>query len=100
MSFIGAGLSVVPGVVHLTMFMEEKYMRQFPILVFLAGGAAYMVGAFLFAIRWPERKFPHVFDYFGNSHNIFHVCCVVGAVLCWWGSVRVFHERQLYSCPI
>jgi hemolysin III len=42
----------------------------------LAGGAAYTVGAGVYAFRWPD-PFPRVFGY----HEIFHVL-VVGAATC------------------
>jgi len=100
LSFIIAGYSVAPGVLHLTFFMEGKFVRDFPFLLFFIAGNIYAVGAVLYATKWPEKSFPGKFDCFGNSHNIFHVCCVIGAVLAWWGSIRVFHERQLYSCPV
>ena len=93
LSFIAAGCSALPGVVHLIFYMEEQYVRQFPYWIFLLAGAFYVFGACIFAMKWPERRFPFIFDNFGNSHNIFHVCVVIGAVMTWWGSVRIFHER-------
>jgi len=100
LSFILAGCSALPGMIHLSYFMEEKYVRAYPAWIFLLGGGFYVFGACIFALKWPERRFPFVFDNFGNSHNIFHICVVMGAVMTWWGSVRVFHERQLYTCPV
>ena len=100
LSFILAGYSSAPGVIHLTFIMENNYVRHFPLFVFFIAGAFYAVGAVLYAKRWPEKNYPGKFDCFGNSHNIFHLCCLVGAVLAFWGSIRVFHERQLYSCPV
>ncbi|OCT66613.1 hypothetical protein XELAEV_18042865mg [Xenopus laevis] len=48
---------------------------------------AFLTG-FLFASHLPERLAPGRFDYFGHSHQLFHVCAVLGthfqleAVLC------------------
>jgi adiponectin receptor len=100
LSFIIAGYSTSPGLIHLSFYMDDKYVRSFPAWIFFTGGAIYAGGACIFALRWPERSFPFRFDNFGNSHNIFHICCVIGAVMTWWGSIRIFHERQLYSCPV
>jgi len=80
--------------------MQDNFVREFPFIIFFIAGAIYAGGAVIYALKWPEKFYPGKFDYFGHSHNIFHVCVVVGAVLTFWGSVRVFHERQLYSCPI
>ena len=36
----------------------------------LAMGASYLVGVFLYAMRFPESHFPGVFDYFLHSHQV------------------------------
>lgn len=100
LSFIGAGYSALPGLLHLEYFVEEKYVKDFPSSYYLVAGFFYSSGAILYALKWPEKQFPGKFDNFGNSHNIFHVCCVIGAVMAWLASVRMFHERQLYACPV
>ncbi|XP_053331117.1 membrane progestin receptor delta isoform X2 [Spea bombifrons] len=47
-----------------------------------------LLTGFLFASHLPERLAPGRFDYFGHSHQLFHVCAVLGthfqmeAVLC------------------
>lgn len=101
-SFIFAGLSCLPGMVHLFWFMDDKYMpkSEMPVGLFVWGGVSYITGAILYAKKWPESRFPGRFDYLGNSHNIFHVACLIGAFVHWWGTIRVFHLRQLYQCPI
>ena len=99
LSFVTAGLSTLPGAIHLGFFMEARFVRDFPVWIFLLAGGFGIGGAVLYAIKWPERRFPGRFDCFGNSHNIFHFCVVIGQILTWWGSIRVFHERQLYACP-
>ncbi|KAK7678137.1 hypothetical protein QCA50_018930 [Cerrena zonata] len=47
--------------------------------VFLEG-ALYIVGALLYANRIPEKLSPGTFDYFGSSHQIFHLCVVLAAL--------------------
>jgi adiponectin receptor len=79
--------------------MESEFVRDFPVWIFVLAGCFGAGGAVLYALKWPEKSFPGRFDFFGNSHNIFHFCVLVGQFLTWWGSIRVFHERQLYSCP-
>ncbi|MBI4925816.1 MAG: hemolysin III family protein [Bdellovibrio sp.] len=44
-------------------------------LFLLAGGVAYSVGAFIYAMKWPN-PFPKVFGY----HEIFHAMVIVAAV--------------------
>lgn len=98
-SFIAAGYSSLPGFLHLAFFQEDKYLKVFPVWIFFVGGLFYAGGAIIYALKWPEKQYPGRFDNFGNSHNIFHIFVVIGAIMCWLGSVRVFHERQLYPCP-
>jgi len=39
----------------------------------------YIFGAFLYALRFPEKHMPGKFDFIGHSHQIFHVFVVFGA---------------------
>jgi adiponectin receptor len=98
-AFVGAGASTAISIVH-TLFVEDIYLRSSPMPLVVAAGIAYIGGAIIYAKEWPECKYKVRFDNFGNSHNIFHVACVIGALLCWIASIRMFHERQLYHCPI
>ena len=50
-------------------------------LLELLMGFLYLLGALLYAKRWPERQFPYVFDYALNSHNIFHFLVVSAALV-------------------
>ena len=56
----------------------------------LAEGFWYGVGAYLFATRWPECKEwvegrEGRFDLAGCSHQLFHICVVLGASSHCWG---------------
>nr|OQO27208.1 hypothetical protein B0A51_05092 [Rachicladosporium sp. CCFEE 5018] len=44
-------------------------------------GVSYLAGALVYCFRIPERFTPGTFDVFGASHQIFHACAVLGAVL-------------------
>ena len=101
-AFIFAGFSVLPGFLYLHFFVDETLVHNVDdvIGVYFQVGAVYIFGAILYALRFPESKWPRTFDYFGNSHQIFHLCVVIGAVLSMYGTVKTFHERQLYPCPL
>ncbi len=47
----------------------------------LASGSLYVLGALTYASRIPERFLPGKFDFWGQSHQLFHLCVVVAAVL-------------------
>ncbi|KAF2757317.1 Hly-III related protein, partial [Pseudovirgaria hyperparasitica] len=52
----------------------------------LTEGVAYGIGAFFFATRIPESlSTKGKFDIIGSSHQIFHVCVVIGAVVHLYG---------------
>lgn len=45
----------------------------------------YLFGALLYATRTPERYFPGRCDFVGQSHQLFHVCVVVAAIVHYLG---------------
>lgn len=59
-----------------------------------------LLTGFLFAARLPERLAPGRFDYIGHSHQLFHICAVLGthfqleAVLVDMGSRRAWLTMQ------
>jgi adiponectin receptor len=48
-------------------------------------GSLYILGAFIYAFRVPERWFPGKFDIIGHSHQIFHCLVVAGACIHYTG---------------
>ncbi|XP_021493467.2 membrane progestin receptor delta isoform X1 [Meriones unguiculatus] len=59
-----------------------------------------LLAGFLFAARLPERLAPGRFDYIGHSHQLFHICAVLGthfqleAVLVDMGARRAWLAAQ------
>lgn len=47
-------------------------------------------GALLYACGVPERLWPGIFDMFGASHQIFHICIVICFVLFHISNVRLW----------
>lgn len=45
----------------------------------LLEGVFYITGASLYGLRYPEKSFPGKYDFFFNSHQIFHVLVIAGA---------------------
>jgi adiponectin receptor len=64
-------------------FAEAVWHRG--VMWWLVEGFWYSVGAVFFSTRWPEKGYPKCFDLFGSSHQIFHVCVVLGAASHCWG---------------
>ena len=91
--YVIAGLSAAPGLIHLTFYMDEKNLKSFPGWAWGLGAVFYIVGAILYALKFPERYFPRTFDIWLQAHSIFHVLVVMAALLHFWATIRIFHER-------
>lgn len=111
--FVLFGLSgVLPVLVAIHMYGWEVARDRASIQWLILEGTFYIGGAFLYAMRIPER-FTYVdqdhqsllakpmvgrFDIFGNSHQIFHVMVVI-ASYCHWRALlacyRYLHEVTL-----
>ena len=95
--YIAAGLSTAIPCIHL-LFGHNLYLYPFPNLHWAIGGAIYIGGAIIYGIRFPEKFFPKRFDYFGSSHNIFHFCVVVAAVVHFYGAMSNYNGRMVLVC--
>ena len=63
--------------------------------------AVYVVGAFIYALKLPEKLLPGWFDYFGASHNIWHVA-VLGGILFHYSAMQSLFsgafKRSVLEC--
>jgi channel protein (hemolysin III family) len=66
----------------------------------LAMGGVYLLGASLYASRFPERINPGSFDHCGASHQLFHVCVVVAIVILYFGVDHMHDWRMVRPCSI
>ncbi|CAE7174753.1 unnamed protein product, partial [Rhizoctonia solani] len=95
--FLALGLTAIVPVLHgLWLYGFVRLRQEMGLLWLLASGALYVVGALIYicnglltsASRLPERWYPGRFDYFGASHQIFHVCVVLAALSHYQASRR------------
>ncbi|PQE28183.1 hemolysin III family channel protein [Rutstroemia sp. NJR-2017a WRK4] len=56
----------------------------------LLEGFLYVLGASLYAARWPERSSPGSYDIFGSSHQIFHMLVLAAAASHLYGLTVAF----------
>lgn len=85
-------INIIP-IAHLMYFVDYEYQHHFYIDAWLAGGLLYIFGATLYATKWPESQMPNRFDFVGSSHQLFHICVVLAALIHYYGSIQVFHDR-------
>ncbi|KAI6175641.1 Adiponectin receptor protein [Aphelenchoides bicaudatus] len=60
----------------------------------------YLVGAFLYATRIPERFWPGKCDLVFQSHQLFHMCVVVAAFVHFYGISEMAMNKLTNECPI
>ena len=71
------GLSAGLPVIHYYFFSSDYVnISHWSMLSF---GVYYVIGAIIYAMRFPERFFPGKFDIMFHSHQIFHVLIVIAA---------------------
>ncbi|PSS05129.1 hemolysin-III related-domain-containing protein [Coniella lustricola] len=91
MMFVGLGVSGVVPVLHgLTIYGFSELNERMGLSWVLLQGVLYISGAFLYAVRWPERTSPKKYDIWGSSHQIFHVLVVLAAASHLYGMTLAF----------
>lgn len=80
--FLALGCSGIIPVVHmLFIYGIQRGSQQGAVGWLILMGLSYIIGALLYALRVPERFFPGKCNLMFQSHQIFHVLVVVGAML-------------------
>ncbi|KAL5985699.1 hypothetical protein ACLOJK_027686 [Asimina triloba] len=96
--FASMGLSGIIPAVHATIANWNEPMRNVTLAYEASMAVAYLVGAVFYVSRIPEKWKPGRFDLAGQSHQIFHVLVVLGA-LAHYGAVIVFLDwRDRVAC--
>ncbi|KHJ33493.1 putative mpr-like gpcr protein [Erysiphe necator] len=78
--FIAMGLSAIFPVIHgLKLYGLQGMQSRMGLKELVLEGIFYILGACLYAARWPERLNPGLFDIWGSSHQIFHILVLIAA---------------------
>lgn len=101
--FVGLGVSGVVPVCHgLSIYGYQSLNERMGLGWILLEGALYIFGAFLYAVRWPERTSPGTFDIWGHSHQLFHILILLAAASHLKGIAKAFdyhHNTMGALCP-
>ncbi|KAI9351415.1 hemolysin-III related-domain-containing protein [Obelidium mucronatum] len=90
-------LGVIP-IIHSILALDEDWSTLFRMVSApynLLMISSYLFGALLFLFHVPECFYPGYFDYWFQSHQIFHVFVLLGAIFHHLGLVDVFLWRKL-----
>ncbi|KAF6811663.1 ADIPOR-like receptor SPBC12C2.09c [Colletotrichum plurivorum] len=89
--FVALGASGVVPVLHgLRLYGADVMEKRMSLSWTALHGVMYILGAVLYAVRWPERSAPGKFDIWGSSHQIFHFFVVMAAATHFYGMARAF----------
>jgi channel protein (hemolysin III family) len=98
--FVVLGLSAVAPLAYLYFNKDLANQSFFAILPYWWGGQVYIGGAIIYAARIPERCRRRTFDIVGSSHQIFHICVIIGAWIHFKSGLELYQERTQKICPI
>ncbi|KAI9679973.1 MAG: hypothetical protein M1817_004988 [Caeruleum heppii] len=89
--FVGTGLSgLAPLAQGIALWGFKGMMKQSGMPFYIGEGLLLLLGAFFYTTRIPEVLKPGRFDYFGCSHQIFHLLVVLATVVHLIGIVLAF----------
>jgi len=93
--FLIFGICTGIPIVHLSLFSHtvHGYVPGIKLINWYLGGISYIIGAIIYILRFPEKKFKGKFDYFGSSHQIFHILVFLGATFHYFGSLDAYKYR-------
>ncbi|WVQ62430.1 uncharacterized protein L199_000570 [Kwoniella botswanensis] len=87
-TFLFLGCSATIPIVHIIINEGYDHAKQTIAVDWIfKAGVTYILGAAIYATRYPERLYPGKFDIFFSSHQIFHSLVVVGT-LCQYIALR------------
>ncbi|KAL6874752.1 mPR-typeG-protein-coupled receptor [Trichoderma novae-zelandiae] len=91
LAFVGTGLSGFAPLIHgVTMFGFSQMMKQSGMPYYLIEGGFLLLGALLYATKFPECRYPGKFDIYGSSHQLFHILVVLATVTQLIGILNAF----------
>ncbi|KAF9108581.1 hypothetical protein BGX29_010187 [Mortierella sp. GBA35] len=101
--FLAMGLSGLFPIIHgIVLYGFPMAQRAVALNYMFCMGAAYVVGALIYGSRMPECFFPGKFDHFAASHQIFHICVLIGCGIHFFGVTKAmtFWHQSDHSCNI
>jgi len=58
----------------------------------------YLIGLIIYATKYPEKCCPGKFDLIGHSHQIWHICVLLGIIFTYFGAFNNYYTRIKIPC--
>ncbi|KII73424.1 Adiponectin receptor protein [Thelohanellus kitauei] len=100
--FLAFGLSsVVPIFHHFIIYPSSYTLEVTQLYMLIIMGSLYVTGCLIYMFLIPERYFPGKLNIVAHSHQIFHVCVVVAAMIHLYAICKMssFWVARGRSCP-
>jgi len=92
--FASLGFYGFAPIFHVLFFNYDVHQVKVAMALATCQGLVYLGGGGIYASRVPERWFPGRFDLFFNSHQIWHVCVVLAALIHWRACMMLLEWRD------
>ncbi|KAL8716315.1 MAG: hypothetical protein Q9220_000220 [cf. Caloplaca sp. 1 TL-2023] len=93
--FVAMGLSAIIPVLHgLKVYGLQQMNDRIGLAWLVLQGCLYVLGAGIYAARFPERLQPGKFDVWGSSHQIFHILILFAALSHLIGLLRAYEHSK------
>ena len=96
--FVILGLSCIVPLLHITWLAGLPIGCWMHLVPVLFEGFFYLAGAYIYAMRLPEKYFPGKFDLIFHSHQLWHLFIVIGAYMHYQASLHFVHARLSKGC--
>ncbi|KAH6692356.1 mPR-like GPCR protein [Plectosphaerella plurivora] len=100
-TFVATGLSGFAPIFHaMALFPHDQLEKHMGVRYYYLEGIFILTGALIYALHFPEKWHPVRFDIFGASHQIFHICVVLGAASHFYGILSAYQYTYDHPrCP-
>ena len=101
--FVCLGLAVASAIFYLALVVDDSrmtYMAPYSTWPMSIGNLVYVLGAFTYAKRFPEKFKPGTFDNCGASHQLMHICVLIAAYIHFEHTLNLYESATTKVCPV
>ncbi|KAI8990083.1 putative hemolysin-III channel protein Izh2 [Pilobolus umbonatus] len=96
--FLALGLfGVVPTIHGICIYGFHNSLSTISLIHLGTMAFSYIFGALIYGLRFPERAIPGKVNYFGASHQIFHICVIIALIAHYLGVLNAMAFWHSYE---